>query len=256
MVKKFKVDINADIGESFGNYNLGNDSELIKYVSSCNIACGFHAGDPLVMRKTVKLAKRNNVAIGAHPGLPDLMGFGRRKMDAEPKEVRDYIVYQVGALKAFTEAENVKLQHVKLHGALYVMVEYDEALAEAVAKAITEIDPELIFVTEYETIAYKVARKSGLRVVSEGAPDLRYTLNGSPAIERRKIPWNPKIVAKKAVMMVKEGRVQVTKNTYVNVKAETLCIHGDAPNAPDIAKAVKEALNREDIEVISMKGLF
>lgn len=255
MAGKVKVDFNADMGESFGRYTIGNDEALMKYITSANIACGFHAGDPTVMRRTVKLAKENNVAVGAHPALPDLMGFGRREMKISPEELRDYLVYQVGALKAFAEAEGLKLQHVKPHGALYAMVERDEALAEAAIEAMLDVDGELIFVTEYGTAAYQVAQRKGAKVICEGFADLKYGPDGRWIIERKKELWQPEVVAQRAVMMVKEGRIQAIDGSYINIKAETICIHGDAPNAVEVAEAVRKALEREGIELAPMREI-
>ncbi|MHC1585970.1 MAG: LamB/YcsF family protein [Candidatus Hecatellaceae archaeon] len=255
MAEKLKVDFNADMGESFGRYVLGNDEGLMKYITSANVACGFHAGDPSVMRRTVRLAKQYNVAVGAHPALPDLLGFGRREMKISPEELRDYLVYQVGALKAFAEAEGLKLQHVKPHGALYAMVERDESLAEAAVEAMLEVDGELIFVTEYGTAAYQVAKRKGAKVICEGFADLKYGPDGRWIIERKKEPWKPETVAQRALSMVKEGKIQAVDGSIINIKAETICIHGDAPNAVEIAEAVRRTLEAEGIEVVPMREI-
>ena len=250
------VDINVDMGESFGRYVLGNDEEVMKYISSANVACGFHAGDPVVMRKTVRFAKKNNVEVGAHPGLPDLLGFGRRTMSVTPEELRDYMVYQVGALKAFVEAEGLKLQHVKPHGALYAMVERDESLAEAVIDAILEIDTELIFLTEYNTVAYKLAKEKGLKVIPEGFPDLKYDSEGHWVIEREKKPWNPEDVAKRALMIAKENKIETVDGKIIPLIAKTICLHGDSPNSVEIAKTVKNYLLENDVKIIPLKEII
>jgi len=243
------IDINCDMGESFGRYILGNDETMMEFITSANVACGFHAGDPVVMRRTVRYAKKYGVQVGAHPGLPDLLGFGRREMKVSPEEVRDYLLYQISALKGVLEAEGLKLQHVKPHGALYTMVEKDEALAEAVLEAIQEVDPELIFVTEANKLSYDFAKKKGVRVAADGFPDLKYDSEGNIVIERKKEPWNPETVAKRAIMMVKEGKIETVDGKVISIKVDTICIHGDAVNAVDIAKAVKEALLNEGLSL-------
>jgi UPF0271 protein len=162
-----KIDLNADLGESFGNYKCGMDEEVIKYITSANVACGFHASDPVVMSKTVKMGKENLVAIGAHPGYPDLMGFGRRNMNVDAKELKAYVQYQIGALLAFCKANNVKLQHVKPHGAMYNMAANDERKASAIAEAIYEVDPNLILLGLSGSLMVKIAKQTGLRVANE-----------------------------------------------------------------------------------------
>lgn len=187
--------------------------------------------------------------------LPDLMAFGRREIKVSPEELRDYIVYQVGALKAFVESEGMKLRHVKPHGMLYSMVETDRNLAEAMVGAVAEIDPKLIFVIEYGTTAYEVAKSMGVNVACEGFADLKYGPDGRWIIERKKEPWQPRVVAERAVMMAKEGKIQAVDESFINIKGETICIHGDAPNAVEIAKAVREAFQREGIQMAPMREL-
>lgn len=190
MKTKKTIDINADLGESFGVYNLGNDEELMKYITSCNIACGFHAGDPSVMRKTVELAKKYNVAVGAHPGFPDMLGFGRRRMEITHQECKDYVTYQVGALKAFVEAYGLKLQHVKPHGRFWQVAAAEENVGRGLIESIIEVDPKMAFVGR-RGAATNIAREMGLRVVLEIGADMQYKgdLEGIlPPIIKRKRP--------------------------------------------------------------------
>lgn len=253
-----RIDINVDMGESFGRYKLGNDEEVMKYITSTNIACGFHAGDPTVMRATVRLAKKYNVAVGGHPGLPDLLGFGRREIKVTPEELRDYIVYQLGALKAFVEAEGLKLQHIKPHGALYAMVERDEALAEAIIDAVLDVDPELIFITESEekSKAHIIAKKKGVKVARDAMIDLKYDPQGNWIIERTKKALDPNVVAERALMVVKEGKITAIDGSLIKMEAETLTLHGDSPNAPEVAKTVRKRLEEEGIEVVPLREVL
>lgn len=250
-----RIDINCDMGESFGRYALGNDESVMAYISSSNIACGYHAGDPTVMRATVKLAKRYGVGVGAHPGLPDMLGFGRREMKVTAEELRDYLLYQAGALRAFTIAEGVKMQHVKPHGVLYQMVERDEALAEATVVAVQELDPELILLTEYGTKTYDMAVKKGLRVVAEAFADLNYGDDGRWIVERRKQAWDPKLVAARALSLATSGRIETVGGKLIEIKADSFCIHGDAPNAPEVAMTLRKTLEQEGIEIVPLAEL-
>ncbi|WP_309492281.1 5-oxoprolinase subunit PxpA [Candidatus Hecatella orcuttiae] len=253
-----RIDINVDMGESFGRYKIGNDEEVMKYVSSTNIACGFHAGDPMVMRATVRLAKKYGVAVGAHPGLPDLAGFGRREIKITPDELRNYIVYQLGALKAFAEAEGLKLEHIKPHGTLYAMVERDEALAEAIIEGVRDVDPELIFITESEerSKAHVVAKRKGVRVARDAMVDLHYSQQGDWIIERVKKNWDPNVVAERALMVVKEGKIPAIDGTIIKMEAETLTMHGDPSNAPEVVRTVRKRLEEEGIEIVPLREVL
>ncbi|MEM2041588.1 MAG: 5-oxoprolinase subunit PxpA [Nitrososphaerota archaeon] len=249
MISK-RIDINVDIGEGYGRYRLGNDEEVIRYVSSANVATGFHGGDPVVMWNTVRYAKKYGVAVGAHPAFQDLRGFGRRVIKMEPDELKADIIYQLGALDAFLRTEGLKMQHVKPHGALYMVVEHDEAYAEAVIDAVRSYNPELIFFTEYGTVAWKKARDAGLRTVSEAFPDLQYNSEGRWIMERVKKPMDPATVARRAVNIAMNGTVETVDGKTIKIVAQTLCLHSDSPNAPEVAKVVRAELERNGIEVV------
>jgi UPF0271 protein len=243
-----RIDISADVGESFGNYKLGNDEELLKYITSANVACGFHAGDPGVMRKSVILAKELGVAVGAHPGLPDLLGFGRRRMDISPGELKDYIVYQIGALKGFTDAAKIKMQHVSAHGVLAGMIAGNEGLAKAMVDAIREVHPDLILVARPKQYTYEIAKQSGMRVMRLIAIDLQYRADGTPIIERKKKSADALEVAKKAVRLVKEGKMATVDGGDMEIEIDSLLVHGDGPNVVEIVKAVRDELSKGNIK--------
>jgi UPF0271 protein len=248
------MDLNCDMGESFGGYKLGLDEEVIKYISSANVACGWHAGDPLVMMRTVKMAKEYGVGVGAHPGYPDLLGFGRRNMDCTPEEVRNYVIYQIGALQAFCTANKVELRHVKPHGNLYMTAVENENVARAIAQAIVAVDPRLMYVAlagaKGELIAL-VAQEVGLKVVFEAFPDRAYTSQGT-LLSRREpgaVIQDPKIVANRALKMAKEKRIVAVDGSEIIVEAQTLCVHGDNPKALELVRAIRETLETNGVEV-------
>jgi len=248
------MDLNCDMGESFGGYKLGLDEEVIKYITSANVACGWHAGDPLVMMRTVKMAKEYGVGVGAHPGYPDLLGFGRRNMDCTPEEVRNYVIYQIGALQAFCTANKVELRHVKPHGNLYMTAVDNENVARAIAQAIVAVDPRLMYVAlagaKGELIAL-VAQEVGLKVVFEAFPDRAYTSQGT-LLSRREpgaVIQDPKIVANRALKMAKEKRIVAVDGSEIIVEAQTLCVHGDNPKAVELVRAILETLETNGVEV-------
>ncbi|MHC1742412.1 MAG: LamB/YcsF family protein [Syntrophobacteraceae bacterium] len=253
-----RIDLNCDMGESYGVYTLGRDSEVIRFITSANIACGFHAGDPQVMSRTVRLAAAHGVAVGAHPGFPDRLGFGRRKLECSVDEIRDYMIYQVGALNAFCNVHGVQLRHVKPHGSLYNMAAADENLLRAIAQAVVGVNPELLLVTlaggNNERLA-QVGREEGVTVVFEAFPDRAYTAEG--ALASRKLPGalihDPKEASERAVRIVKEGRVIATDGSSIRMDAQTLCIHGDTPTALELASTIRETLEREGITVQVME---
>lgn len=248
------IDLNCDMGESFGAYKLGLDEEVIKYITSANIACGWHAGDPLVMDRTVRLAKENGVGAGAHPGYPDLMGFGRRNMDCLPEEIRHYVVYQIGALKAFCDVHGVPLRHVKPHGNLYLTAVENETVARAVAEAIVSVDPELIYVAlagAKGQLMTRIGREMGLKVAYEAFPDRAYTPEGT-LVSRRSpgaVIKEPERVAERALKMAAEGRVVAADGTEIYLEAQTLCVHGDTPGAVNLVRQIRELLEKEGLEV-------
>jgi UPF0271 protein len=240
------IDINCDMGESYGRWSLGRDEEVMPNITSANIACGFHGGDPHVMRRTVELALRHGVALGAHPGLPDLMGFGRRRMEVSPAELKDYHRYQIGALWAFAKAAGAGLQHVKPHGIQYHMFEENVALGRAAAEQVLELDPELILmtmaVTKYDAEARKV---KGVRVAAEGFADRVYGDDGqlvSRKLGKDALVSDPSQAGDQAVQLVMERKVRTITGKLIDVKIETICIHGDSPGAEKIVAAVRERL--------------
>lgn len=244
-----EIDLNCDMGESFGIYKIGNDEEMMKYVTSISVGCGFHAGDPHVMRKTVNLAKKYGVAVGAHPGYPDLVGFGRRRLEATPEEVKDDILYQVGALKAFCEAADVEFQHVKPHGQLYMMAWRDEVLARGILEAIREIKPEPIFLALYNTIPYQMAKSMGVRVVGELYADLDYAPDGTTFIKKVHGEIDPEATLEKVLKMVLEGKVTSSEGKDIEVKGTSICFHGDNPRGPEIAQAVRRELEKKGVKI-------
>jgi len=252
----YKVDLNCDLGESFGVYKIGNDEEILDYVTSANIACGFHAGDPSTMRKTVKLALEKGVSIGAHPGLPDMQGFGRRQMSITPGEAYDMVLYQVGALSAFVKAEGGVLQHVKPHGALYNMAAKDENLADAIAKAVYDINNHLVLFGLAGSELIQAGERIGLQTASEVFADRTYQNDGSLTSRREKnaLITNDDTALHQVIRMVTEGRVRTVQETELEIKAETICIHGDGEHAFSFAKKIRKGLKEADVQVVSIKG--
>ncbi len=246
-----KIDLNCDLGESFGNYKIGMDEEVIKFISSANIACGFHASDPLVMEKTVALAKENGVKVGAHPGFPDLAGFGRRNMNVSPKELKAMVVYQIGALNAFCKASGIKMNHVKPHGAMYNMAAKDERLALAIAEAVAQIDDNLFLVGLSGSELLKAAKRVGLKCASEVFADRAYEDDGS-LVPRSKIGAvisNEEEASDRAVQMIKYGKVKSITGKEIPITADTICIHGDTPQALHLARIMRAKFAREMIEI-------
>ncbi len=254
----YKVDLNADLGESFGAYTVGMDEEVLKYITSANVACGFHAGDPVVMQKTVDLAKKNETAVGAHPGFPDLMGFGRRNLNISPAEACAYIKYQVGALKAFTHAAGIPLQHVKPHGAFYNMAAVNNDLAEAICRGIYEVNPELILLGLAGSAHIRAAEKVGLRAASEVFADRGYMEDGT--LVPRKMPGamihDRKQAIARTVRMVKEGCVETVTGKVIPIRADSICVHGDNPDAIGFVKEIRETLENEGVTVTSIQNVL
>lgn len=248
------VDLNSDIGESFGNYNLGLDEEVIKHISSANIACGCHAGDPVVMEKTVKESVKNEVSVGAHPGYPDLVGFGRRNMTMSPEEIASYIKYQLGALSAYATSYNTKVNHLKPHGAMYNMAAVDYELAKGIATAIYEVDKEIILVGLANSELIKAGKDIGLKVANEVFADRAYNDDGT--LVSRKLEGamikDESIAIERVVKMVKEGKVTSINGKEIDIKADTICVHGDNPKAVEFVKQIKERLIIEGIHVCRM----
>lgn len=245
------VDLNCDMGESFGAYKLGSDSEVMKYVTSANIACGFHAGDPATMRRTVKHALEQGVAIGAHPGLQDLIGFGRRDMDISPEEAYDLAVYQIGALWGFVRSEGAKLQHVKAHGSLYNMAARNAALAEAIAEAVYRVEPELILFGLAGSELIKAGKKAGLRTASEVFSDRTYQSDGSLTLRSQpdSLITDERRSVEQVIRMVTEGKVLSRQHVDIPIQADTVCIHGDGAHAVQFAERIRRSLAEASIVV-------
>ncbi|MGG3279396.1 LamB/YcsF family protein [Paenibacillus solani] len=245
------VDLNCDMGESYGAYSLGNDMELLHSITSANIACGYHAGDPAVMRATVRQAIEKGIAIGAHPGLPDLAGFGRRRMDITPEEAYDMVTYQVGALMAFAIQEGSGLQHVKPHGALYNMAAASRPLADAIASAINRLDPTLILYGLAGSELIKAGEAAGLRTASEVFADRTYQEDGSltPRNKPNAIITELEDSIAQVVRMVKERTVVTLTGKMIPIQADTICIHGDGANASLFARTLRARLEAEGMSV-------
>jgi len=247
----YHIDLNSDLGEGFGVYRIGNDKDIIKCVSSANIACGWHGGDPLVMDETVGECKANAVAIGAHPSFPDLIGFGRRNMTVSPKEAKAYTKYQLGALLAFAQAHGLKVQHMKPHGALYNMAAVDMALAKALAEAVREVNPEIIFLGLSGSCMITAARECGLKAASEVFADRAYNADGT-LVSRTKegaVIHDKDLCIKRVIRMVKENKVQAISGEDITLKPDSICVHGDNPEAVEFVKAIREAFAAEGIAI-------
>lgn len=246
-----RIDLNCDMGESFGRYTLGDDAAMLDVVTSANVACGLHAGDPPVMQATVALAARKGVAVGAHPGYPDLQGFGRRAMALAPAEIEVTVLYQIGALAGFARAAAVSLVHVKPHGALYNVATHDQAVAEAIVHAVAAFDPGLIVVTLPDSALLHAAQAAGLRVACEGFADRAYREDGTlvPRSEPGAVIHDPALATARAIRMVTRGEVEAITGKVVPLCIDTLCIHGDTPGAVAIAAALRAALEAEGVAV-------
>lgn len=250
-----RVDVNCDLGESFGTYKKGNDSEILDYVTSANIACGFHAGDPSVMRKTVGLALEKEVKIGAHPGLPDLIGFGRRNMQLSSEEAYDLVVYQIGALYGFLKAEGAEMQHVKPHGALYNMAAADPSLADAIARAVYKVNPELVLFGLSGSELINAGENIGLATASEVFSDRTYQPDGT--LTSRSQPealiTDDEKAVHQVIRMVKEKKVATLGGEEISIQADTICIHGDGIRALSFAKKIRGAFEQANIEAKSVR---
>lgn len=253
-----KVDLNCDLGESFGAYRIGLDSEVIPFISSANIACGYHASDPMVMSKTVKMCCEHGVAVGAHPGFPDLMGFGRRNMNVSPDEAKAYVMYQVGALDAFCKANGVAIQHIKPHGALYNMAGKDYKLAKAICEGIYEINPEYILLGLSGSCHIRAAEDSGLRVASEVFADRGYMEDGSlvPRTQDGAMITDEDIMIKRVISMVKNGTVETVTGKVIPIKADSVCVHGDGEKAVAFVERIRKELTDSGIEIAPIKDII
>ena len=254
----YKVDLNSDLGESFGAYTIGMDSEVLKYISSANVACGFHAGDPMVMEKTVALAKANGVAVGAHPGYPDLIGFGRRNMTISPAEAKAYTKYQVGAMLAFTKAQGIKLQHCKPHGAFYNNAAVNMELAVAICEGVYEVDPDIILLGLAGSKHLEAAKEVGLRCASEVFADRAYMEDGT--LVPRKMPGavihDTDVTIARVLKMVKEGCVESITGKIIPIKADSICVHGDNPKAIEFVNTIRSTLQAEGVEIAPISEII
>jgi len=239
------MDINCDMGESFGNWKMGNDEGMMPLITTANVACGFHASDPVTMLETVQLAREHGIAVGSHPGLPDLLGFGRRAMNISAADAHAYVVYQTGALSAALRIHGMKLHHVKPHGAFYSVLRTDETLATAVAEAIALLSdqPMLYWPAPLDAAMPVAARRKGIRVVGEIYPDLQYAPDGSLVLQRAKHVTDVAFAAAQVKRYVQTGKVEAIDGSLIALDAESLCIHGDGPNAVEVGNAVRCALD-------------
>lgn len=239
------------MGESFGVYSIGEDARIMPYLSSANIACGCHAGDPMVMAKTVELAKTHGVAVGAHPGYPDLIGFGRRNLETFPGEIKQFVLYQIGAISAFARAAGVELQHVKPHGALYNHAAKNEQAAAEIIAAVKLFDPDLVLYALAGSLFAEMARQSGLEVAREAFPDRAYTKEGrlAPRSLEGAVIHDPAKVRERLLKMVSTGKLVSIEGEEISLEADTLCVHGDTPDAWALAKEIRESLEGAGIRV-------
>ena len=245
------------MGESFGLYTQGNDEEMMQYITSANIACGFHAGDPHVMRRTIELAKKHDIGVGAHPGFPDLLGFGRRDLNCTPQEVKDYVIYQMGALREFSKVYDVSIQHCKPHGALFMRAMEDKQVARAILEAMHDVDPNMIVFSLNQSELMEEAIKMGIPAAKEAYADREHTETGSIVLTRAgSVIENYDAMANRVVRMIKENKVITHDKKDANIEAQTICIHGDTPGAPELAKAVTRALKENDIELVPIKQII
>lgn len=253
MVEK-TIDLNCDLGESFGAYQIGLDAEVMEYITSANIACGWHAGDPVVMDKTVSLAVDRHINCGAHPGFPDLQGFGRRFIECSPNEIRNFLIYQIGALQAFCAVNGVQLSHVKPHGALYNAAVHDESIGRTTAEAIAAVNPNLFYFTlagkAGETLS-RIGQESGLRVIREAFPDRAYTSIGTlvPRKQKNAVIDDPKRVADRALQIASKGMIQSEDGNWIELHAQTLCVHGDTAHAVELVKNIRKVLETNGVVV-------
>jgi UPF0271 protein len=249
------VDLNSDVGESFGAWTIGDDEALIPLVTSVNVACGFHGGDPLVIERTVALAVQSGAAIGAHPGYPDLVGFGRRDLAMSPEELEAAIVYQVGAVGAFARAAGTELRHVKPHGALYNQAAVNLGVAESIARAIRRVSGELILVGLAGSLMLEAGRAAGLQVAAEAFADRAYEADGTLRSRRfaDAVHATPAAAAAQAVSIGRDGRVTAFDGSTVTVHADTICLHGDTPGAAAYARAIREALTEAGVSIAALR---
>ena len=253
-----KIDLNCDLGESFGAYTIGMDDKVIPLISSANIACGFHASDPVVMEKTVAMAAKAGIGIGAHPGYPDLMGYGRRNMNVSPEEAGAYVTYQLGALYAFARSAGVKVQHVKPHGALYNMAAKDYKLALAIAQAVKDFDPSLILMGLSGSESVRAAQDIGLPVAREVFADRAYMPDGSlmPRSMEGAVIHDEEEAIRRTVRMVKEHKVTAADGTDIEILPDSICVHGDNVKALAFVTQIRKAMEEEGVEIAPLSEII
>ncbi|MDD3229462.1 MAG: LamB/YcsF family protein [Oscillospiraceae bacterium] len=247
----FRVDLNSDMGESFGAYRIGNDEGIIQYVTSANIACGWHAGDPMVMDRVVRMAKERGVAVGAHPGYPDIMGFGRRKMILSPDEIKNYVKYQIGSLWAFAHSYALPLQHVAPHGALGNICQYDKDISRSICEAVFEIDPQIRIFYCAGAVLGQIAEEMGLPTAAEIFADRAYMddLSLVPRSMEGAMITDETIAIQRCVRMIKEGKVTSINGKELDIKGDTLCVHGDGAKALAFVEKIRTVFVEEGIEI-------
>lgn len=245
------VDLNVDMGESFGMYRMGDDAAFMPFITSANVACGFHAGDPCVMKQTVALAHQHHVQVGAHPGLPDLQGFGRRTMDLTMDELYCDLVYQIGALKGFLETFKLPLHHVKPHGKLYGMAHLREEVAQTVCQVIKDVAPKAYLYCMKKGLLSDIAQSHGIRPVHEVYADLDYDDAGNLVITRHHAAHAPADVAAKVIGMVRDGKVTTTAGNEIAIEGTSVCVHSDSAGAVEIVKAVRNVLMENDYTIVA-----
>lgn len=250
----YAIDLNCDLGESFGNYKCGMDEEVIPYITSANVACGFHASDPIVMKKTVKTSKKHHVCVGAHPGFQDLVGFGRRNISLPPAEITAIVEYQIGALNAFCIADGLKLQHVKPHGALYNMAVKDEKIADAICEGIAAVDPHLILLGPAHSQLIKAAERYGLPTAKEIFADRAYEEDGTlvPRSRPGAVITDEAAAVSRVIQMIKKGTVLAITGKEIEVEADSVCVHGDSPSALSFVRSIHDTLTAEGIQITAM----
>lgn len=254
----YRVDLNSDLGESFGRYTIGNDDKIIPLITSANVACGYHASDPVVMGKTVEQAKEAGIRVGAHPGFPDLMGFGRRNMNVTPAEAKAYVLYQLGALDAFCRANGVKMQHVKPHGALYNMAAKDYSLSKAICEGIREFDDKLIVLALSGGELARAAMDMGLRTAMEVFADRAYEEDGT-LVDRRKegaMITDEEEAIRRVIRMVKEKKVTAITGRDIDIQADSVCVHGDGAKALAFVERIRKAFEEEGIEICCLDEMI
>jgi UPF0271 protein len=257
-MRMYRIDLNSDLGESFGVYTLGNDEAILESVTSANVACGFHAGDPLVLLKTVETALQKGAAVGAHPGHLDLMGFGRRTIACSPDEVYAYTLYQIGAVQAACKAKGITLQHVKPHGALYNQSAKDLELARAIAHAVRDAGDDIILLGLANSLYEKAAHEASIPYAAEAFADRAYEPEGN-LVSRKKegsVFHDANYAAERVLSMVTEGKVEAIDGSVITLKPQSICLHGDTPEAVDMAKTIKETLEASGVKVCSLKEVL